>query len=273
MPLFRRDLHSLSALYALDALESGSELTRFTRHLARCPSCAAEVRSFREVATSMAFAATTEPPPELRDQVLAAVARTRQLPPEIRTHARPRAARTRRSAPWLPWLSGLVTAAAVVVAVVFGVSNSHTQQQLNASRAQAQSLQAAQAQAEAELTQARQHDQALAQILGAPHVTLLSQATSKGGVAVVVLDSAQRQLVVATSGLPALPAGHVYQLWLIGPVKIVSAGLLPAAQDGVTSPVVATGLVKGDKLGLTVEPAGGSQQPTTTPILALPVPV
>jgi anti-sigma-K factor RskA len=261
MPLFRRDLHSLSALYALDALESGSELTRFTRHLARCPSCAAEVRSFREVATSMAFAATTEPPPELRDQVLAAVARTRQLPPEIRTHA------------WLPWLSGLVTAAAVVVAVVFGVSNSHTQQQLNASRAQAQSLQAAQAQAEAELTQARQHDQALAQILGAPHVTLLSQATSKGGVAVVVLDSAQRQLVVATSGLPALPAGHVYQLWLIGPVKIVSAGLLPAAQDGVTSPVVATGLVKGDKLGLTVEPAGGSQQPTTTPILALPVPV
>ena len=37
--------------------------------------------------------------------------------------------------------------------------------------------------------------------------------------------------------------------------------------------MVATGLVTGDKLGLTVEPAPGSKQPTTTPILALPVPV
>jgi hypothetical protein len=37
--------------------------------------------------------------------------------------------------------------------------------------------------------------------------------------------------------------------------------------------VVAAGIVKGDKLGLTVEPAGGSKQPTTTPILALPLPV
>jgi anti-sigma factor RsiW len=277
MRFFRQDLHSLSGVYALDAIEPGSELTKFNRHLARCPSCAAEVRGFREVATSMAFAATTEAPPELRDQVLAAVAHTRQLPPEIRTHARPRRTRStgraRNTAPWLPWASGLVTAAAVVVAVLFGLANSHTQQQLNAARAQSQSIAAAQARVEAELTQARAHDQALAAVLGAPHVTLLSQATSKGGVAVVVLDAAQRQLVMATSGLPALPAGKVYQLWLIGPVKIASAGLLPAAQNGVTSPVIATGLIKGDKLGLTVEPAGGSQQPTTTPILALPVPV
>jgi len=67
--------------------------------------------------------------------------------------------------------------------------------------------------------------------------------------------------------------GKVYQLWLIGPVRIVSAGLLPAAQSGVTRPVVATGIVKGDKLGLTVEPAPGTKQPTTTPITAPPLPV
>ena len=56
-------------------------------------------------------------------------------------------------------------------------------------------------------------------------------------------------------------------------MRIVSAGLLPAAKSGVTPPVVATGIVKGDKLGLTVEPAPGTAQPTTTPILALPLPV
>jgi hypothetical protein len=271
MRLFRQDLHSLAGAYALDAIEPGSELTRFNRHLARCQSCANEIRGFREVATAMAFAATTTPPPELRDQVLTAVARTRQLPPEIRTHARPR--RAPNTAPWVPWLSGLVAAAAIVAAVVFGVANSHTQSQLNAARAQNQALAANQAKVEAELSQARAHDQVLAEILGSPHVTLVSQATTKGGVAVVVLDAAKRQLVVGTSGLPALSAGKVYQLWLIGPVKIVSAGLLPAAQNGVTSPVVATGVIKGDKLGLTVEPAGGSKQPTTTPILALPLPV
>jgi anti-sigma-K factor RskA len=78
---------------------------------------------------------------------------------------------------------------------------------------------------------------------------------------------------VITNGLPALPAGQVYQLWLIGKKKIVSAGLLPPATAGRTSAVLASGVVKGDTLGLTVEPAPGSAQPTTTPILALPLPV
>jgi anti-sigma-K factor RskA len=271
MRFFRQDLHTLTGAYALDALDPGNELTRFNRHLNRCQSCASEVRGFREVATAMAFATTTEPPPGMRDQVMAAVARTRQLPPEVRTHARPR--RTRSAAPWLPWLSGAIATAAIAVAVFFGFSQAHTQNELNQARAQNQALAAAQARVEAALSQAREHDQALAQILGAPHVTLLSQRTTKGGVAVVVLDAATRKLVVSTSGLPALPVGKVYQLWLIGPVKIVSAGLLPTARNGVTTPVVATGIIKGDKLGLTVEPAGGSKQPTTTPIVAVPLPV
>jgi anti-sigma-K factor RskA len=89
----------------------------------------------------------------------------------------------------------------------------------------------------------------------------------------VVLAAARHQLVVVTSGLPALPSGKVYQLWLIGKTKTTSAGLLPPAQTGKTPPVLASGVVKGDTLGLTVEPAGGSAQPTTTPILALPLPV
>jgi hypothetical protein len=268
MRLFRQDLHTLVGVYALDALDSGKELDRFTRHLNRCQSCAGEVRGFREVATAMAFAASEDPPPEMRDRVMAAVARTRQLPPEIRTHARPRRTRT-----WVPWVSGVVAVAAIAVAVLFGFAQAHTQAELNQARAQNQALAVDKARIVAELNQARAHDQALAAILGAPHVTLLSQRTTKGGVAVVVLDAAKRQLIVATSGLPALPPGEVYQLWLIGPVRIVSAGLLPAAKSGVTPPVVATGIVKGDKLGLTVEPAPGTAQPTTTPILALPLPV
>ena len=253
MRFLRHDLHSLSGAYALDALEGGAERDRFTRHLSRCQTCASEVRGFREVATAMAFAATAEAPPELRDRVLAAATRTRQLPPEVKTHARPR--RTRawpHNVPWVPWLSGVVATASIVVAVLFGFAQAHTQQELN---------------------QIRAENQAIALVLSAPHVQLLSQTSTKGGVATVVLAADLHQLVMTTSGLPALPAGKVYQLWLIGKTKIVSAGLLPEATSGQTAPVLASGVVKGDTLGLTVEPAPGSLQPTTKPIVALPLPV
>src|SRR6201989_1947549 len=216
MRLLRHDPHSLSGAYALDALEPGAEHDRFTRHLSRCQSCASEVRGFREVATAMAFAATAEPPAGLRDRVLADAARTRQLPPEIRTHARPR--RTRTGVPWVPWLSGVVATASIVVAVLFGFAQAHTQDELN---------------------QVRAENQAISLLLSSPQVTLLSKSTAKGGVATVVLSAARHQLAVVTSGLPALPPGRVYQLWLIGKAKTTSAGLLPPAQAGQTPPVLA----------------------------------
>ena len=250
MRFLRRDLHSLAGPYALDALEAGSERDRFTRHLSRCQSCAAEVKGFREVATAMAFAAAAEPPAELRGRVLAAAARTRQLPPEVSTHARPRRSRTR--VPWVPWLSGVVATASIVVAVLFGFAQAHTRDELN---------------------QVKAENQAISLLLSAPEAKLLTHTVTNGGVATVVLAADRHELAVVTTGLPALPAGKVYQLWLIGKPKTVSAGLLPAAKSGQTPAVLATGVVKGDTLGLTVEPAGGSAQPTTTPILALPLPV
>ena len=250
MRFLRHDLHSLAGPYALDALEAGSERDRFTRHLSRCQSCAAEVKGFREVATAMAFAAAAEAPAELRGRVLAATARTRQLPPEVRTHARPR--RSRTQVPWVPWLSGVVATASIVVAVLFGFAQAHTRDELN---------------------QVKAENQAISLLLSAPEAKLLTHTVTNGGVATVVLAADRHELAVVTTGLPALPAGKVYQLWLIGKPKIVSAGLLPAAKNGQTPAVLATGVVKGDTLGLTVEPAGGSAQPTTTPILALPLPV
>jgi anti-sigma-K factor RskA len=61
----------------------------------------------------------------------------------------------------------------------------------------------------------------------------------------------------------------VYQLWLISPAGAVSAGLLPGASQGKTAPVLASGLVRGDQVGVTVEPAGGTKQPTTKPIVLI----
>jgi anti-sigma-K factor RskA len=47
------------------------------------------------------------------------------------------------------------------------------------------------------------------------------------------------------------------------------AGMLPGPSHGMTGPVIASGLKPGDRLGLTVEPAGGSPRPTTALILVL----
>jgi hypothetical protein len=76
----RRELHTLTGSYALDALE-GPERERFERHLRHCPSCAAEVRGLHETAARLATATAIRPPAGLRHQTLAASRRTRQLSP------------------------------------------------------------------------------------------------------------------------------------------------------------------------------------------------
>jgi len=55
---------------------------------------------------------------------------------------------------------------------------------------------------------------------------------------------------------------------LLGPAKPRSVGLLRDAGK----PVLAAGLGDATQVGVTVEPAGGSAQPTAPPILAVNLP-
>jgi anti-sigma factor RsiW len=256
VPPFTRDLHVLSGAYALDALDE-PERERFVRHLRRCQSCPDEVRGLREVATSLAFAASAEPPAELRDRVLLLASQTRQLPPEPARHRRRRwglFGRIWQTGPWLIWmprLAAVTAVVAVVVAVVLGIALSGTEQQLDTQRSQSAAITA---------------------VLSAPDVRTATGPVSTGGTATVVTSLVRHEVVVSTSGLASLPSGKVYELWLISPTAARRAGLLPAAVSGRTAPVLASGFVAGDVLGMTVEPAGGTSKPTTTVILALKLP-
>jgi hypothetical protein len=258
--LGRHDPHVLTGAYALDAIAEGAERDRFIRHLRRCQACTAELRGLRGVATSLAFAAAAEPPARLRGRVMLLASQTRQLPPEPARGARrwwlPGWLSSQRwlTGPWTIWLPRLATVtavAAVVVAVVLGITLSDTQQQLNSAQAQSQGI---------------------AAVLAAPDVQVVTGSVTTGGVTTAVVSASRHELVVSTSGLAALPAGKVYELWLIGPPAIRRAGLLPVAVSGKTTPVLASGLAAGDVLGMTVEPAGGTSKPTTTPILELKLP-
>jgi Anti-sigma-K factor rskA len=251
MKLARHDLHLLSGVYVLDALDTDSERDRFERHLGRCQSCSGEVRGLREVTTRMAMAAALPPPPAMHGRVLAAVRQTRQLPPAADAQPRPgwRWRLGQRSG-WLPRLALAAATAGVAAAVVLGIILAGTQHRLGIARAE---------------------NSAIARVLAAPDARVLTRSTSAGGTATVIVSPSERELIVTTAGLRSLPASKVYEAWLINPRRTRPAGLLPAPSGGRTRPLLATGLMPGDELGLTVEPAGGTAKPTTTPILVIPL--
>jgi anti-sigma-K factor RskA len=243
--LLRHDLHTLTGAYALDAIE-GSERDRFEHHLRRCQPCAGEVHGLHETAGRLAIAVAKVPPPQLKERVLAAAAQTRQLPPLAAERGQPQGGR----ALW-PRLAVAFGAAALAAAIVLGFALSSAQRQLDSARAQ---------------------ERAISAVLTAPGARIVTARSTVGGTGTVVVATSQEKLIFTATGLPPLPAAKVYQLWLMGPPRIRSAGLLPQAAGGRTAPVLAAGLRAGDQVGLTVEPAGGTSQPTTTPILVMSVP-
>ena len=122
-----------------------------------------------------------------------------------------------------------------------------------------------------QLDQARAENRSVAAVLSAPDARLAVRRTLAGGVATVVASPSRHALVISTSGLPELRGGKVYELWFLSGQTARRAGLLPAPSAGRTAPLLTSGLARGDSVALTVEPAGGTSQPTTKPILIMPL--
>jgi anti-sigma-K factor RskA len=281
-------MHVLTGSYVLDALTS-SEREDFERHLHHCPSCQAEVRGLRETAARLAMAKTVRPPARMESTVLAATYRTRQLPPlpgeraarnlqrvrssrlfaglqgtgrresglrlpasrakSQRGPGRAGAGRPGLARRWtqMPRLAGAVAVASVAAAVGLGITQISTQHQLD-------TVQASNA--------------AITRVVQAPDARIEKKATA-GGTVTVVFSSQRDAAVITTSKLTSLPSGRVYQLWVMSSAGARSAGLV--SQPDQASQVLAAGVRSGDKIGMTVEPAGGTSTPTTTPVLVVPL--
>jgi anti-sigma-K factor RskA len=87
--------------------------------------------------------------------------------------------------------------------------------------------------------------------------------------ATVVWMAGAAQGMMITQDLPMLSPDLTYQLWLIGPDGVpVSAGTFSVDTDGTAHLMFDAGiLVEGfNAFGISVEPMGGSEQPTTTPL-------
>ncbi|WP_431995380.1 anti-sigma factor [Streptomyces griseoflavus] len=254
----RGDPHSLAAPYALDAL-GPAERVRFERHLTSCGRCAAEVRDLAEDAVRLAWSTAAPAPPAMRDRVLAAVRTTAQepapregtrareprLPPHVWGAAPPPRTRERRRSPLFVPFATATAAAALVVASLFAVQAERTQDRLNAERDRVREI---------------------AHVLAAPDARASSGRDARGGTIGVVASVSTRGAVVTLGGYDDPPNGRVRQLWLMGSgERPRSLGLF----EGDT-PLVASGLDTGaTSLAVTVEPGGGSPQPTGQPIIQL----
>jgi hypothetical protein len=198
------------------------------------------------------MATAAEPPPGLKQRVLAAAAVTRQSPPVVTgafgasDRRRPRTTAPRWS--WLPRLAVPVAAVSLVAAAVLGGVTVWTQHQL---------------------TTAQAENQAIAAVLAAPDAQIASAPATTGGTATVVASHSAEKMVFTSVGLRALPPSKVYELWFLGQTTRPAGLLPPPTRAGRTPPVLASGLAVGDKVGVTVEPAGGTSSPTTTPIVVL----
>jgi anti-sigma-K factor RskA len=230
-------VHDLAAAYVMHAVDA-DEATAFEAHLAGCAECAADVQALRETAAMLG--PVSSPPASLRTRVLARAAHTPQVGdrqvPELD------ARRSRRSV-GAAWLAG-VAAAAVLVAGGLGISAYQANQRAVETQIAAEQL---------------------STLLSDPAATLQRvEVTGGGTVTLVVAPDGDRAAFVA-AGLPGTAPSETYQLWAIDQAGATSVGLLQP-EDGRATALL--DLPPGTTIfGMSVEPAGGSEAPTTEPVV------
>jgi anti-sigma-K factor RskA len=226
------ELIALAALGEL-AAEEHAELAEAARH---DPAIAAELDEALAAAAALQRSRAEEPPAALRASVLAAIASVPQEraavdEPVIRLDAE----RSRRR-----FRPAVLAAAAVALFAVGGVV--------------------------VVVTNDDDPSDPIAAVIEAPDATTRALSGEIDALTVVYSPS-QDALVVEGDGVPVLDDTATYQLWLVGDDGVTSVGTFRPDEDGRVSARFGDTDPTDFVLGVTREPAGGSESPTL-PILA-----
>ncbi len=222
--------------YALGALDA-EDIAALETHLQTCESCRTELAEYRRISDSLLTALPPrQPSAALRKRLQS------QLPSAQKT-SRPRFA----------WSFASLAAGAALVLLLFMNIFSFTQM-LQIQRQQASLLQ-----------QLKTNQFALSMLAypGTQSFPIADGNTLSGS---VLLDRERNTLALVMWHLPTLPQDQTYQIWLIKPDgQRVSAGLFRSQEETsyTTQPVFSKQAISDFAgIGVTVEPAGGSDQPT-----------
>lgn len=227
-------------LYAINALDD-DEVERLEDALAQAPEPVRsqylrEIGRTREALVEMTAVDATPPPPQLREAVLAAFpTAVPQLDAES-AKVISLAERRRR------FSIAVGAVAAALILVIGGVMVGRVT-------------------APEEKAPASALEQQTMAILGSADMQLKRDSLSDGGSVIVATSREANQAVVIAEGLPLTPPGQTYQMWLLGeghdPTSVGTMGAEPARQA-----VPITDLTGSDRIAVTIEPEGGSPQPT-----------
>lgn len=238
------DHHDLTAAYALDALDE-EERTAYEAHLDECPECIEELAEFAPVVEALASGVESPAPAGLRVSVMDAIASTPQLPAmhdtmagAVMTSPATTAASTpdnvislasrRRS--WFP-----AVAVAAAVAIIAGLALTFLSGD--------------------ELTPTEEL---------AAEADAVITSIDEGSVTLDIIWSPELDEVAVTgSGLTDPTDSETFQLWFVlADGTVARAGLFGSSQ-GEADKRWATENLDAVAWGVTVEPAGGSAQPTS----------
>ncbi|MDL5206494.1 anti-sigma factor [Streptomyces sp. ALI-76-A] len=238
------DPHLAAGAYVLHALPPAEEAA-FENHLAGCEDCRADVAAFMEITASLASAENAAVRPQLRARALDAISR---IPQDQPRHPYP-VARYR----------AVRFALAVSIAATALLGGVAAWQYSQADEARVQSARAHTA------------NRALTDVVTAPDATLHTGTLTGGGTAAVVVSRSKARAVFAADDLPVLAEDKVYELWYAAEAgDLRPAGLLPGTAER-PSRVLEGPLAGAVAVGITIEPAGGSRQPTTDPLALIAI--
>jgi anti-sigma-K factor RskA len=236
----------LLAAMALDALESDVHAS-VDEHVLTCPECQRELDSLREVASALGN--TYEAPPEgLWSQIATRLYETDPSDAPSRPEflgdfdpagqSDPR--RTPRARGFLVTVSLAAAAAIIALALTLSSADGHV--------------------ANLEHALADNGHNGVASALATPghKVVTLSGAGHQVLASLVLLPDGRGYLM--KSNMPSLPSSETYQLWGIVNGSPVSIGVMGSTPHAVAFTVATSPAPT--KIGVTIEPAGGSLTPT-----------
>jgi len=254
----KNEINNLSGAAALNAL-SVEEQAAYEQLLLESEEARNESIELQDTAVILGLAVQPiEPPASMKASLLAQIATLPQngvVPIERTVDAAPAvmapvgAAERKANSRWFQRPALAIASAAAAVAIIAGgisvVTNFGTDTNPSVS-----------ASALEQLTLASDKQEVVADIEGGGTATLIY--SEKLGSSAISMDTAND-----------LALNTVYQLWYIGDDGPRSAGIMPATGCDCTWQLLDGEMQPGDVVGVTVEPEGGSELPTTTPIVVI----